>query len=82
MFGPESGKDGWKDLTFMFDKVRITNEATCSSFLHIFATEVGLPVEPCEPLLSCTNVRLDNEIGELYVCMYVYTGLQNDGDEL
>ncbi|KAG8381064.1 hypothetical protein BUALT_Bualt06G0083100 [Buddleja alternifolia] len=38
-FGPESGKDGWNDLTFMYEKVRITNEATCSSFLQIFATE-------------------------------------------
>ncbi|KAL3834791.1 hypothetical protein ACJIZ3_009527 [Penstemon smallii] len=39
MFGPESGKDGWKELTFMYDKVRIRNEVTCSSFLQIFATE-------------------------------------------
>ena len=41
MFGPESGKDGWKDLPLMFDKVRIRNEAACSDFLQIFATEVG-----------------------------------------
>ncbi|KAG6433304.1 hypothetical protein SASPL_104912 [Salvia splendens] len=39
MFGPESGKNGWKDLPFMFDKVRIRNEAACSDFLQIFATE-------------------------------------------
>ncbi|KAK4489307.1 hypothetical protein RD792_005111 [Penstemon davidsonii] len=39
MFGPESGKDGWKELTFMYDKVRIRNEVTCSSFLQIFAAE-------------------------------------------
>ncbi|KAK4489313.1 hypothetical protein RD792_005117 [Penstemon davidsonii] len=39
MFGPESGKDGWKELTFMCDKVRIRNEVTCSSFLQIFAAE-------------------------------------------
>ncbi|XP_047978307.1 arogenate dehydrogenase 1, chloroplastic-like [Salvia hispanica] len=39
MFGPESGKDGWKDLPLMFDKVRIRNEAACSDFLQIFATE-------------------------------------------
>ncbi|XP_027187832.1 arogenate dehydrogenase 1, chloroplastic-like isoform X2 [Cicer arietinum] len=39
MFGPDSGKNGWKDLTFMYDKVRIRDEATCSSFLHIFAEE-------------------------------------------
>ncbi|XP_021278261.1 arogenate dehydrogenase 2, chloroplastic-like [Herrania umbratica] len=36
MFGPESGKNGWKDLVFMYDKVRVRDEATCSSFLHIF----------------------------------------------
>lgn len=41
MFGPDSGKNGWKDLTFMYDKVRIRDEATCSSFLHIFAEEVS-----------------------------------------
>jgi arogenate dehydrogenase (NADP+) len=41
MFGPESGKDGWKNLNFMYDKVRISNEATCSNFLHIFATGVS-----------------------------------------
>lgn len=42
MFGPESGKNGWKDLNFMYDKVRIHDEATCSNFLHIFASEVKL----------------------------------------
>ncbi|XP_022729515.1 arogenate dehydrogenase 1, chloroplastic-like [Durio zibethinus] len=39
MFGPESGKNGWKDLAFMYDKVRVRDEATCSSFLHIFESE-------------------------------------------
>lgn len=39
MFGPESGKDGWKDLAFVYDKVRVRDEATCSSFLRIFANE-------------------------------------------
>ncbi|KAL2973564.1 hypothetical protein AAZX31_14G053000 [Glycine max] len=39
MFGPDSGKDGWQDLTFVYDKVRIRDEAICSSFLHIFASE-------------------------------------------
>ena len=40
MFGPESGKDGWKGLNFMYEKVRIRNEAICSSFLQIFESEV------------------------------------------
>ncbi|CAK9160614.1 unnamed protein product [Ilex paraguariensis] len=39
MFGPESGKEGWKDLTFVYDRVRISNEAICRSFLQIFQTE-------------------------------------------
>ncbi|KAK7300472.1 hypothetical protein RJT34_11316 [Clitoria ternatea] len=39
MFGPVSGKDGWKDLTFMYDKVRIRDEVICSNFLQIFASE-------------------------------------------
>ncbi|KAK7320569.1 hypothetical protein VNO77_30176 [Canavalia gladiata] len=39
MFGPDSGKDGWNDLTFVYDKVRIRDEAICSNFLHIFASE-------------------------------------------
>ncbi|XP_073127818.1 arogenate dehydrogenase 1, chloroplastic-like [Henckelia pumila] len=39
MFGPDSGKHGWKDLNFMYDKVRIRNEDICSSFLHIFSSE-------------------------------------------
>ncbi|XP_020234091.1 arogenate dehydrogenase 1, chloroplastic [Cajanus cajan] len=39
MFGPDSGKDGWKDLTFVYDKVRIRDEAICSNFLQIFASE-------------------------------------------
>ena len=40
MFGPESGKNGWKDLTFVYDKVRIREEDICSNFLNIFASEV------------------------------------------
>ncbi|KAK6786533.1 hypothetical protein RDI58_015058 [Solanum bulbocastanum] len=39
MFGPESGKDGWANLTFMYDMVRIRDQSLCSSFLHIFSSE-------------------------------------------
>ncbi|XP_059627931.1 arogenate dehydrogenase 1, chloroplastic-like isoform X2 [Cornus florida] len=39
MFGPESGKNGWKDLRFMYDRVRIKDETICSSFLQIFERE-------------------------------------------
>lgn len=41
MFGPESGKDGWKDLKFMYERVRVRDEAICSSFLKIFECEVN-----------------------------------------
>ena len=39
MFGPESGKFGWKDLTFVYDKIRITNETRCKQFLQIWKKE-------------------------------------------
>nr|GEY86553.1 hypothetical protein [Tanacetum cinerariifolium] len=39
MFGPESGKDGWKDLKFMYERVRVRDEDLCSSFLSIFKHE-------------------------------------------
>lgn len=43
MFGPESGKDSWKDLAFVFDKVRIgegrTRTTRVDKFLDIFEKE-------------------------------------------
>ncbi|XP_043711575.1 arogenate dehydrogenase 2, chloroplastic-like [Telopea speciosissima] len=43
MFGPESGKNGWGGLPFVYDKVRIGNEESrvhrCNNFLNIFAQE-------------------------------------------
>ncbi|KAK1409390.1 hypothetical protein QVD17_35916 [Tagetes erecta] len=39
MFGPESGKDGWKDLNFMYERVRVRDEDLCSTFLNIFECE-------------------------------------------
>ncbi|KAG8380911.1 hypothetical protein BUALT_Bualt06G0065900 [Buddleja alternifolia] len=68
MFGPESGKDGWNDLTFMYEKVRITNEATCSSFLQIFATEGCKMMEmTCEEhdKLSARSQFLTHTIGRV-----------------
>lgn len=39
MFGPESGKDGWTGLPFVYDKVRIGTEESrvsrCEKFLDI-----------------------------------------------
>ena len=41
MFGPESGRDSWKNLPFVFDKVRIHDDAIdrCERFLSIFETD-------------------------------------------
>jgi arogenate dehydrogenase (NADP+) len=43
MFGPKSGKDGWGDLPFVYDKVRVSNEGLrakrCERFLNIFSLE-------------------------------------------
>ncbi|KAG9441604.1 hypothetical protein H6P81_017458 [Aristolochia fimbriata] len=43
MFGPESGKDGWEGLTFVYEKVRVGNHrdriGRCDQFLQIFAHE-------------------------------------------
>ena len=54
MFGPESGKNGWKDLPFVFDKVRIGSEESrisrCAQFLDIFASEGCRMVE-----MSCAD---------------------------
>ncbi|XP_010435393.1 PREDICTED: arogenate dehydrogenase 1, chloroplastic [Camelina sativa] len=54
MFGPESGKNGWNDLSFVFDKVRIgmddRRKSRCDSFLDIFAREGCSMVE-----MSCAE---------------------------
>ncbi|KAL4345932.1 hypothetical protein HN51_064071 [Arachis hypogaea] len=54
MFGPESGKNGWKNLPFVYDKVRIGNEESrilrCYRFLDIFASEGCRMVE-----MSCAE---------------------------
>ncbi|CAA3000677.1 arogenate dehydrogenase 2, chloroplastic-like [Olea europaea var. sylvestris] len=43
MFGPESGKNGWQNLPFVYEKVRIGNEdsrfARVENFLDIFKKE-------------------------------------------
>lgn len=49
MFGPESGKDGWRNLPFVFDKVRVGDEdsrvARAETFLDIFKKEGCTMVE-------------------------------------
>ncbi|XP_045786606.1 arogenate dehydrogenase 1, chloroplastic [Trifolium pratense] len=54
MFGPESGKNGWKGLPFLFDRVRILGEESrisrCDRFLDIFSKEGCRMVE-----MSCAE---------------------------
>ncbi|KAJ4851664.1 Arogenate dehydrogenase 2, chloroplastic [Turnera subulata] len=54
MFGPESGKDSWVDLPFVYDKVRIGEDeervSRCERFLDIFAKEGCRMVE-----MSCAE---------------------------
>ncbi|CAN8232486.1 unnamed protein product [Cochlearia groenlandica] len=54
MFGPESGKNGWDSLSFVFDKVRIGEDgrrtSRCDKFLDIFAREGCRMVE-----MSCAE---------------------------
>lgn len=41
MFGPESGRDSWKELPFVYDRIRIdsSREERCQAFLDIWALE-------------------------------------------
>ncbi|XP_043701807.1 arogenate dehydrogenase 2, chloroplastic-like [Telopea speciosissima] len=49
MFGPESGREGWNGLPFVFEKVRIRDQDICSRFLQIFEQEGCRMVEiTCE----------------------------------
>ncbi|KAE8682953.1 Arogenate dehydrogenase 1 [Hibiscus syriacus] len=49
MFGPESCKNGWKDLPIVFEKVRVRDEPRCSNFLQSFESEGCRMVEmSCE----------------------------------
>jgi len=52
MFGPESGKHGWRNLPFMFERVRVkeANRALCDRLIGIFASEGCLMYE-----MSCTT---------------------------
>ncbi|PWA60312.1 NAD(P)-binding domain-containing protein [Artemisia annua] len=47
MFGPESGKDGSKDLNFMYERVRVRDEDLCSSFPRIFEHKMS-SLEPSQ----------------------------------
>ena len=54
MFGPESGKNGWNGLPFVYDKVRVGSDESrasrCNRFLDIFAREGCRMVE-----MSCAD---------------------------
>jgi hypothetical protein len=45
MFGPQSGKESWKNLPFVYEKVRVgkgNRSERCDRFLDIFADEVDI----------------------------------------
>ncbi|GMI97445.1 hypothetical protein like AT5G34930 [Hibiscus trionum] len=68
MFGPESGKNGWKDLPFVYEKVRVRDEPRCSSFLQIFESEGCRMVEmSCEEhdKLAARSQFLSHAIGRI-----------------
>ena len=53
MFGPESGKDEWSGLPFVYEKVRVRNGARvecCYRFFNMFVKEGCRMVE-----MSCTE---------------------------
>ena len=39
MFGPQSGRHGWNHLTFVYEKVRVRDDARCERFLRLFKDE-------------------------------------------
>ena len=49
MFGPESGKYGWQGLTFLYEKVRISDMVRSDRFLQLWESERCKMVEmSCE----------------------------------
>mgnify|MGYP007117644972 CR=1 FL=1 len=81
MFGPQSGKESWKNLPFVYEKVRIgkgNREDRCTRFLDIFANEVlffkktfsnGSPNAKCHNV----NVHWGNHLHVLiYLCATNY----------
>jgi arogenate dehydrogenase (NADP+) len=72
MFGPESGKFGWQGLRFMFDKVRISDEDRCESFLSVFYQEGCEVIEmSCDEhdLLSANSQFITHLIGRSLAAM-------------
>eukprot|EP01120_Amphizonella_sp_Union-15-10_P016784 TRINITY_DN9059_c0_g1_i1.p1 TRINITY_DN9059_c0_g1~~TRINITY_DN9059_c0_g1_i1.p1 ORF type:complete len:698 (-),score=156.38 TRINITY_DN9059_c0_g1_i1:15-2015(-) len=39
MFGPESGRYGWNDLPFVYERVRISQVDRCNKFLDLFSSQ-------------------------------------------
>ncbi|CAJ2644144.1 unnamed protein product [Trifolium pratense] len=91
MFGPVSGKNGWQNLTFMFDKVRIKDEVTCSKFLHIFESEGCKMVEmSCEEhdkaaaksqFITHTIGRKNQSWDVVLICIVDYTYTTDSPDK-
>ncbi|XP_010264524.1 PREDICTED: arogenate dehydrogenase 1, chloroplastic-like [Nelumbo nucifera] len=83
MFGPESGKDGWTALPFVYDRVRIRDEDTCSRFLQIFQTEgCRMVAMSCEEhdQLAARGQFLTHTIGRILSEMEIKsTGMDTKG---
>lgn len=80
MFGPESGKNGWKDLPLVYEKVRVRDETRCSSFLHIFESEGCRMVEmSCEEhdKVAARSQFLSHSIGRILAEMGIESTSMN-----
>ncbi|TYJ18454.1 hypothetical protein E1A91_A09G124500v1 [Gossypium mustelinum] len=80
MFGPESGKNGWKDLPLVYEKVRVRDETRCSSFLHIFESKGCRMVEmSCEEhdKVAARSQFLSHSIGRILAEMGIESTSMN-----
>ncbi|PHT56459.1 Arogenate dehydrogenase 1, chloroplastic [Capsicum baccatum] len=79
MFGSESGKDSWKDLAFVFDKVRIgegkSRTARVDRFLDIFEKErcrmTPINTKGYETLLNLVENTASDSF-DLYYGLFMY----------
>lgn len=74
MFGPESGRQGWKGLPLVYDKVRIRDHDRCHRYLDIFQSEGCVMVEmSCEEhdKIAAKSQFLTHTIGRILAEMEI-----------
>lgn len=54
MFGPQSGKYGWQNLPFVYDEVRISNQARLEKVLKLYSAE------------GCKMIKMQCDIHDSY----------------